>query len=103
MTKVIMIDKKIKGKDLAIITVIGKDRTGIVATVSTALFEESVNIEDISQTIMEGNFVMAMLVDIKNAKKDIKALRSKLEKVGEKIGQIIQIQSEKIFESMHRV
>lgn len=103
MTKVIMTDKKIKDKDLAIITVIGKDRTGIVATVSTALFEESVNIEDISQTIMEGNFVMAMLVDIKNAKKDIKALRAKLEKVGEKIGQIIQIQSEKIFESMHRV
>lgn len=98
-----MTDKKIKDKDLAIITVIGKDRTGIVATVSTALFEESVNIEDINQTIMEGNFVMTMLVDIKNAKKDIKALRTKLEKVGEKIGQTIQIQSEKIFESMHRV
>jgi ACT domain-containing protein len=92
-----------KEKDLAIITVIGKDRTGIVASVSNALFEEGINIEDISQTIMEGNFVMAMLVDIKNAKKDIKALRTTLEKVGGKIGQQIQIQSEKIFESMHRV
>ena len=70
---------------------------------SQALFEEGANIEDISQTIMEGNFVMAMLVDIKSAKKDIKALRVKLEKLGEKIGQVIQIQSEKIFESMHRV
>jgi ACT domain-containing protein len=98
-----MINKKIKEKDLAIITVIGKDRTGIVAQVSQALFEEGANIEDISQTIMEGNFVMAMLVDIKSAKKDIKALRVKLEKLGEKIGQVIQIQSEKIFESMHRV
>jgi ACT domain-containing protein len=92
-----------KEKDLAIITVIGKDRTGIVAHVSQALYEEAVNIEDISQTIMEGNFVMAMLVDIKSAKKDIKALRAALEKVGGKIGQQIQIQSEKIFESMHRV
>jgi ACT domain-containing protein len=98
-----MTNKKIKEKDLAIITVIGKDRTGIVAQVSQALFEEGVNIEDISQTVMEGNFVMAMLVDIKSAKKDIKALRVKLEKLGEKIGQVIQIQSEKIFESMHRV
>ena len=98
-----MTNKKIKEKDLAIITVIGKDRTGIVAQVSQALFEEGVNIEDISQTIMEGNFVMAMLVDIKSAKKDIKALRVKLEKLAEKIGQVIQIQSEKIFEVMHRV
>ncbi len=98
-----MTNKKIKEKDLAIITVIGKDRTGIVAQVSQALFEEGVNIEDISQTIMEGNFVMAMLVDIKGAKKDIKALRAKLEKLGEKISQVIQIQSEKIFEVMHRV
>jgi ACT domain-containing protein len=98
-----MADKKTSGKDLAIITVIGKDRTGIVASVSQALFEEGVNIEDISQTIMEGNFIMAMLVDIKKAKKDIKALRAKLEKLGEKIGQQIQIQHEKIFESMHRV
>jgi len=44
-----------------------------------------------------------MLVDLKNAKKDISGLRKKLEKVGEKIGQQIQIQNEKIFESMHRV
>lgn len=98
-----MTNKKTKEKDLAIITVIGKDRTGIVANVSQALFEESVNIEDISQTIMEGFFVMAMLVDIKNSSKDIKDLRIKLEKVGGKIGQQIQIQHEKIFESMHRI
>jgi len=90
-------------KDLAIITVIGKDRTGIVANVSTALFEENINIEDIMQTIMDGIFVMAMLVDIKKSKKDIKALRSRLEKVGGKIGMKIQNQHEKIFETMHRL
>jgi ACT domain-containing protein len=90
-------------KDLAIITVIGKDRTGIVANVSTALYEENINIEDIMQTIMDGIFVMAMLVDIKKSQKDIKALRTRLEKVGEKIGMQIQIQHEKIFETMHRL
>jgi len=92
-----------KPKDLAIITIIGKDRTGVVAHVSQALYEENVNIEDISQTVMEGNFVMVILVDLENAEKDISGLRKKLEKVGEKIGQQIQIQNEKIFESMHRV
>jgi ACT domain-containing protein len=90
-------------KDLAIITVIGKDRTGIVANVSAALFENNVNIEDIMQTIMDGIFVMAMLVDINKSPKDIKALRSTLEKVGDKIGMQIQIQHEKIFEAMHRI
>jgi len=94
---------KISNKNLAIITVLGKDRTGIVANVSTALFEENVNIEDIMQTIMDGIFVMAMLVDIGKSKKDIKVLRSRLEKVGQKIGMQIQIQHEKIFESMHRI
>lgn len=91
------------GKELAIITVIGKDRTGIVANVSNALYKEDVNIEDIMQTIMDGIFVMAMLVDTKNSPKDIKALRIALEKVGEKIGMQIQIQHEKIFETMHRI
>jgi ACT domain-containing protein len=92
-----------KEKELAIITVIGKDRTGIVASISTALFEENVNIEDINQTIMGGIFVMATLVDISGSKKDISALRKKLKKVGERIGMEIQIQHEKIFEEMHRV
>lgn len=95
--------KSTDNKDLAIITVIGKDRTGIVASVSTALFEENINIEDIMQTIMDGIFVMAMLVDIKKSRKDIRALRARLEKVGEKIGMQIQIQHEKIFETMHRL
>jgi ACT domain-containing protein len=92
-----------KDKDLAIVTVIGKDRTGIVADVSTALFEENINIEDIMQTIMDGFFVMAMLIDIGKSKKDIKAIRQRLDKVGSKIGMKIQIQHEKIFETMHRL
>ncbi len=92
-----------KKKEKAIITVIGKDRTGIVARVSTALFEENVNIEDINQTIMDGIFIMAALVDISRSRKDISALRKKLKKVGELIGMEIQIQHEKIFEAMHRI
>ena len=95
--------KNSQSKNLAIITIIGKDRTGVVARVSQALYEENVNIEDISQTVMENNFVMVMLVDLTNAKKDIGSLRKKLKKLGEAIGQQIQIQNEKIFEAMHRI
>ena len=92
-----------KNKEHAIITVIGKDRTGIVMAVTTALAKENVNIEDITQTIMGDYFVMAMLVDIKNAAKNIVDLRKKLDAVGEKTGQHIQIQHEKIFRAMHRI
>ena len=48
----------------AIVTVIGKDKTGIVAGVSTRLTELDVNIVDISQTIMDGFFTMNMVVEI---------------------------------------
>lgn len=92
-----------KNKEHAIITVIGKDRTGIVMAVTTALAKENVNIEDITQTIMGDYFVMAMLVDIQHATKSLVDLRKKLDAVGEKMGQQIQIQHEKIFRAMHRV
>lgn len=96
------ISKK-KNKENAIITVIGKDRTGIVMAVTTSLAKENVNIEDITQTIMGDYFVMVMLVDVTNAMKSITDLRKKLDAVGEKTGQQIQIQHEKIFRAMHRV
>ena len=90
-------------KDLAIVTVIGKDQTGIVAHISTALYEEQVNIEDITQSIMSGFFVMGMLVDLKRAPKNIKELRARLHAVGERIGVSVHIQHEDIFNAMYRV
>jgi ACT domain-containing protein len=90
-------------QELAIVTVIGKDQVGIVSHVSTALYEEQVNIEDITQSIMSGFFVMGMLVDIKRSPKNIKELRERLQIVGEQIGVSISIQHEDIFNAMYRV
>ena len=74
-----------------------------MATISGYLYRTSINIEDITQKIMEGHFVMVMLVDIKDSKKPLEALRTDLRKIGKKIGQDIQIQHENIFKMMHRI
>ena len=87
----------------AIVTVIGKDKSGIIAKVSTALAEKEVNIEDISQTIVQGNFTMLMLCDLENSSVQLKELASILNELGEKIGVSIHVQHEDIFNSMHKI
>ena len=87
----------------AIITVIGNDKPGIIYNVSKVLFEHTVNIQDISQTILQSYFTMMMLVDLTNMTTDFNALKSTLEQSGEKNGVSIRIQREEFFESMHNI
>lgn len=87
----------------AIVTVIGQDRPGIIAKVSTSLAQNKVNIEDISQTLMQGNFTMIMLCDMQNATLSLKDLKDNLVKVGEEIGVSIHVQHEDIFNAMHKI
>ena len=87
----------------AIVTVIGKDKPGIISKVSAALAESNVNIEDISQTIVQGNFTMIMLCDLANAKLNLKDLKSALIELGDKIGVSIHVQHEDIFNAMHKI
>ena len=87
----------------AIITVIGKDTTGIIAAVCTLLAENKINILDISQTVMEGFFTMTMLVDLTNSVVDFADISDKLTAKGEEMGLSIRIQREDIFDLMHRV
>ena len=90
-------------KELLFITVIGEDKKGIVAKISTLLYECNINIEDINQRIMGGYFVMMMLVDMKESKHSLEDVRAELEKIGEELALKIQIQHENIFKMMHRV
>ena len=76
-----------------IITVVGKDTVGIIAKVCTYLAENSVNILDISQTIVQDYFNMMMIVDANNAKKKFDELADELEALGEEIGVQIKMQS----------
>ena len=87
----------------AIITVIGEDKSGIIAGVSGLLAEKKINIEDISQTIMQGFFTMIMLVNIETSTISIEALKGDLDALGEKIGVKIILQHEDIFNAMHRI
>jgi ACT domain-containing protein len=87
----------------AIITVVGSDQKGIIARVSAILAENNINIADISQTILSGNFVMMMMVELQESKISIDELRSKMEELGSQMDVNISIMNEKVFSAMHRI
>ena len=89
--------------DKVIITVVGKDTVGIIAKVCTYLADNSINIEDISQTIVQGFFNMMMIVDAQNAPKEFAVLCEEIETVGDGLGVKIKMQHEDIFDVMHRI
>ncbi len=86
-----------------VISVIGQDRTGIVAGISKVLADNNVNILDISQTILNDLFAMIMLVDISKSKTDFPTLKKELEDVGKQLGVQVIVQHEDIFKYMHRI
>ncbi|MBU0586347.1 ACT domain-containing protein [Candidatus Micrarchaeota archaeon] len=90
-------------KELVVLTAFGKDKTGLVAGITKILAENKVNIEDLSQTIMQDMFAMLMLLDISESGIDFETLQKKLDEEGNKLGLQVKIQHKNIFESMHRV
>ena len=86
-----------------IITVVGKDKVGIIAKVCTYLAGNKINILDISQTIIDGYFNMMMVTDTSDSEKNTKDIRYELEQIGQEIGVDIHVQHEDIFEMMHRI
>ena len=86
-----------------IITVLGKDTVGIIAKVCTYLAENSINILDISQTIVSGYFNMMMIVDMSKAQTSFFDMTTNLEALGQEIGVSVKCQRAEIFEMMHRL
>ena len=86
-----------------IITVIGKDRVGIIANVCTFLAQNNINILVINQAIVQGFFNMMMIVDAQHTPKDFSVLVEEIEKVGDELGVKIKMQHEDIFNIMHRI
>ncbi|MDD6137298.1 MAG: ACT domain-containing protein [Lachnospiraceae bacterium] len=86
-----------------IITVLGKDRVGIIAKVCVYLSENNINILDIAQTIVDGYFNMMMVVDATASTKDHDSLADDLAKLGDELGVQIKPQREEIFDMMHRI
>ena len=87
----------------AFVTVMGPDRIGIIAEVTTLLCSYSVNVLDISQTVMQGTFTMTMLVDTEKATLTFDGLRDALLLKGEQMRLSIRIQREDIFDAMHTI
>ena len=86
-----------------VITVVGKDRVGIIAKTCMYVAEANINILDISQTIVDGYFNMMAIVDVTNTDKEIQDVAKELEELGRTIGVSIHCQREEIFEKMHRL
>lgn len=87
----------------AIVSVIGMDKPGIVATVSTVLAENNINITDISQSYAGEFFTMIMVVDFEKTEVTLKEVDEKLKEACDKIGIFVSIQHEDVFRAMHRI
>ncbi|MDR2901042.1 MAG: ACT domain-containing protein [Treponema sp.] len=87
----------------AIITVVGTDQVGIIAKVSSWLSGRNINIVDISQTILSGNFVMMTIVDLSKSDSPIEEVRKGLTDLGTELDVTINIMHERVFTSMHRI
>ncbi len=87
----------------SIVTVIGKDRVGIIAEVCNMLAAQNVNILDISQTVLQEYLTMFMLVDISACTLPFTELKQKLSDAGKQTGLDIRMQREEIFNAMHRI
>ena len=87
----------------AVVTVVGKDRVGIIAAVCTCLASYNVNVLDISQTVMQGYFTMMMVTDVSGSNIPVAELAQQLEEQGKQMNLSIRLQREDIFDAMHRV
>ena len=89
--------------DRAIITIIGSDRVGIIAGISSVLADANVNILDISQSVIREFFTMIMMVDLAGSPLSFHALRERITRKGEELSVRVEIQREEIFKAMHRI
>ncbi len=87
----------------AILTVIGRDQVGIIAGISQLLAGHDINIEDVNQTIMGGNFTMMMLVDVSQSNVSFEQVKGEMTNLGETLSLSVRLQREDIFNCMHQV
>jgi ACT domain-containing protein len=92
-----------KKSNNAIITVVGTDHVGIIAKVCSFLAERNINIEDVNQTILSGNFIMLMMIDFSKYNDTLEALKRELSAIGDSLNVSISMMHEKVFSEMHRI
>ena len=87
----------------ALVSVAGVDKPGIIAKVSTALYDININVLEISQTILDGYFTMLMIVDMTRSEAGFTDVAARLDAVGAQMGVKVGIQRADIFDAMHRI
>ncbi len=87
----------------AIVSVVGKDRVGIIAAVTVKLSELQINVLDISQTILQDYFTMVMSVDLEKCTLSFGETKEILAKLGDEMGLTIRIQRTEIFDAMYKI
>ena len=87
----------------AFITVIGHDTVGVVARVSGLCCELNINIEDVTQSILQGMFAMIMLVDVSSCSMDFTAFAEKMKQKGDELGVDVRCTRQEIYDAMHRI
>lgn len=92
-----------EARRLVVVTVMGKNHSGIVHAFSEILAEHKVDIVDINQTLVHGNFAMLMIVDLTGAICDLHGLKAALKQRGEEIGVQVYCQFEDIMRAVNRI
>lgn len=87
----------------SVITVMGQDTVGIIASVSALLAKNNINIIDISQTTNENQFLMVMIVDMSKSEEAFSQIVAQLKALGESMNLRIQVRHKTVFDSMHRI
>lgn len=87
----------------AVISVLGEDRKGIIASVTRILYEYDANVLDISQTIVSGLFTMILIADVTGEHCDFEKLKTSLAELGKQLNVQIRVQRSEIFEAMHQI
>ena len=87
----------------AVVSVIGKDKIGILAMIANECANASINILDISQTIVDGMFTMTMSVDFSSMSESLDTFSTHMEEMGKEKGLVIRVMHQDIFDSMHKI
>ena len=87
----------------AVVSVIGKDRVGILARVATECAQANVNVVEVTQTLLQDTFAMTMLVNIDQIAMKLSEFAQHMDNVGKEMGLVIHVMHEDIFKSMHKI
>lgn len=87
----------------AVVSVIGKDRVGILARVATECADANINVVEVTQTLLQDTFAMTMLVNIDEISMKLSEFAQHMDNVGKEMGLVIHVMHEDIFNSMHKI